>query len=185
MTDGAEPDARDPRAPAEWLTWMSRLPAEGGPTGADWVATVDRLARECLDAWDLEVTGAPMTGWTAVVHPVVRRDGTGGPLVLKVGWPHVESAQEHLALRAWDGRGAVRLVAADPSRGALLLEQARRRTGPRGRRHRRGLRGGGRALPRACTSPPRRRSGRSRHTSIRTSPRRGSARTCPDGSSRG
>ncbi len=64
-----------------------------------------------------------MTGWTAVVHPVVRRGAEGDPLVLKVGWPHVESAQEHLALRAWGGRGAVRLVAADPSRGALVLER--------------------------------------------------------------
>lgn len=116
-------DPLDPRAPAAWLTWMSRLPAEGGPTGADWVRTVDRLARECLDAWDLELTGPPMTGWTAVVQPVVRRGADAAPLVLKVGWPHVESAQEHLALRAWDGRGAVRLVAADPSRGALLLER--------------------------------------------------------------
>lgn len=103
---------------------MSRLPAEGGPTGADWVRDVDRLTRECLEEWGLEVAGEPMTGWTAVVHPVVRRDDPGGErLVLKVGWPHVESAQEHLALRAWDGRGAVRLVSADPSRGALLLER--------------------------------------------------------------
>jgi len=123
VTEPPGPDPLDPRAPADWLTWMSRLPAEGGPTGANWVAMVDRLSRECLDAWGLEVTGPPMTGWTAVVHPVVRRDGTGRPLVLKVGWPHVESAQEHLALRAWDGQGAVRLAAADPSRGALLLER--------------------------------------------------------------
>lgn len=116
---------REPRAPQEWLTWMSRLPAEGGPTGADWVESVDRLTRECLAEWDLVVTGPPMTGWTAVVHPVRRRTdpGSNEPLVLKVGWPHVESAQEHLALRAWDGRGAVRLVAADPARGALLLER--------------------------------------------------------------
>lgn len=122
MSGGQGPDPHDPRAPADWLTWMSRLPAEGGPTGADWVASVDRLARECLDEWDLVVTGPPMTGWTAVVHPVSRGAG-GEPLVLKVGWPHVESAQEHLALRAWDGRGSVRLVAADPARGALLLER--------------------------------------------------------------
>ncbi|KGN36822.1 aminoglycoside resistance protein [Knoellia subterranea KCTC 19937] len=74
--------------------------------------------------WDLVLDGPPMTGWTAVVHPVVRRDDLdGAQFVLKVGWPHVESAQEHLALRAWDGHGAVRLVAADPSRGALLLER--------------------------------------------------------------
>ncbi|MEO6019608.1 MAG: aminoglycoside phosphotransferase family protein [Knoellia sp.] len=103
---------------------MRRLPAEGGPTGADWVNDLDRLTRESLEEWGLDIDGAPMTGWTAVVHPVVRRDDPGAaPLVLKVGWPHVESAQEHLALRAWEGRGAVRLVAADPSRGALLLER--------------------------------------------------------------
>lgn len=120
----SEAPQSEPRAPHEWLTWMSRLPAEGGPTGADWVRDVDRLTRECLDEWGLMVVGEPMTGWTAVVHPVVRRDEPDGErLVLKVGWPHVESAQEHLALRAWDGRGAVRLVAADPSRGALLLER--------------------------------------------------------------
>lgn len=123
MTGGQGLDPLDPRAPRDWLTWMSRLPAEGGPTGADWAATVDRLARECIDGWDLAVSGPPMTGWTAVVHPVVRRGAESEPLVLKVGWPHVESAQEHLALRAWDGRGAVRLVAADPARGALLLER--------------------------------------------------------------
>lgn len=111
-------------APRDWLTWMSRLPSDGGPTGADWAAEVDRLTRECLDEWDLVPVGAPMTGWTAVVHPVQRRSGdVTQPLVLKVGWPHVESAQEHLALRTWNGRGAVRLVAADPSRGALLLER--------------------------------------------------------------
>jgi len=103
---------------------MSRLPSEGGPTGADWVRDVDRLTRECLEEWDVAIAGEPLTGWTAVVHPVVRRDDPhGAPLVLKVGWPHVESAQEHLALRAWNGRGAVRLVAADPARGALLLER--------------------------------------------------------------
>lgn len=103
---------------------MTRLPAEGGPTGADWVRDVDRLTRESMEHWGLDLDGEPMTGWTAVVHPVVRReDPDAPPLVLKVGWPHVESAQEHLALRAWDGHGAVRLVAADPARAALLLER--------------------------------------------------------------
>lgn len=47
----------------------------------------------------------------------------GDPGVLKVGWPHEESDTEHLALRAWDGRGAVQLLAADPASGTLLLER--------------------------------------------------------------
>jgi streptomycin 6-kinase len=44
--------------------------------------------------------------------------------VLKVQLPHdVESEQEAEALRFWDGRGAVRLLAHDPERRALLLER--------------------------------------------------------------
>ncbi|KAB7746009.1 hypothetical protein GA707_00220 [Nostocoides sp. F2B08] len=98
---------------------MSRRPAEGGPSGAEWALRVRRLIVECLDQWDLMVTGPASTGWTAVVLPVTRN---GRPAVLKVGWPHVESAAEHTALQLWGGRGAARLLAADPGRGALLLE---------------------------------------------------------------
>jgi streptomycin 6-kinase len=44
--------------------------------------------------------------------------------VLKVQLPDdVDSLQEAEALRFWDGRGAVRLLAHDPGRRALLLEQ--------------------------------------------------------------
>ncbi|HHU09552.1 MAG TPA: kinase [Intrasporangiaceae bacterium] len=109
-----------PLLPAQWLEWMSRLPAEGGPTGAQWAAEVPSLVDACLDQWELRVTGPAMTGWTAVVFPV-ERDGV--PAVLKVGWPHEQSAAEHTALHLWGGRGAVRLLAADPARGALLLER--------------------------------------------------------------
>jgi streptomycin 6-kinase len=42
--------------------------------------------------------------------------------MLKLVWPHLEARDEHLVLRHWRGNGAVRLVAADPARGALLLE---------------------------------------------------------------
>ena len=110
-----------PAIPEAWLSQMSRLPAEGGPTGADWAPRVRSLVVECLDQWQLKVTGPAMTGWTAVVFPVVREDGSAA--MLKVGWPHEESVGEHVALRIWDGDGAVRLLAADPARGALLLEQ--------------------------------------------------------------
>jgi streptomycin 6-kinase len=46
-----------------------------------------------------------------------------GETVLKVGFPHEESEHEGLALRLWDGDGAVRLLAEDPERHALLLER--------------------------------------------------------------
>ena len=63
-----------------------------------------------------------MTGETAVVVPVVTASGERA--VVKFGLPHPESAHEHLALRAWAGDGAVRLLRADPRRGVLLLESA-------------------------------------------------------------
>jgi len=105
--------------PQEWLTCMAALPAEGGPDGATWARGLPRLIADLLGDWGLTPIGASRTGRTAVVVPVQR---DGGPLALKVGWPHRESAGEHLALRRWAGDGAVRLIAADPGRGALLLE---------------------------------------------------------------
>ncbi|MDX1649937.1 MAG: aminoglycoside phosphotransferase family protein, partial [Myxococcota bacterium] len=50
-----------------------------------------------------------------------RADAT--PVVLKVQYPHRECAHEAEALRVWDGDGAVRLLAHDPTRHALLLER--------------------------------------------------------------
>jgi streptomycin 6-kinase len=105
--------------PAGWREWIARLPSDQGPSGAEWAAGLPRLLAGVLDDWGLEPAGPAMTGRTAVVVPVLRGDDV---VMLKVGWPHREAAAEHLALRHWGGRGAVRLVAADPSRGALLVE---------------------------------------------------------------
>jgi streptomycin 6-kinase len=44
-------------------------------------------------------------------------------VVLKVQDPHCESEHEAAALEVWDGDGAVRLLAHDPERHALLLER--------------------------------------------------------------
>ncbi|MGO4341916.1 aminoglycoside phosphotransferase family protein [Pedococcus sp. 2YAF34] len=109
--------------PPAFLAFVQRFTAEegavGGPSGSAWAAGLPKLLADLLDDWDLTVTGPARTGRTSVVLPVLRE---GAPLALKVGWPHVEARDEALALRLWDGHGAVRLVAADPHRSALLLE---------------------------------------------------------------
>jgi streptomycin 6-kinase len=46
----------------------------------------------------------------------------GEPVVLKLQYPHREAEHEAAALAQWDGNGAVRLLAHDPDRHALLLE---------------------------------------------------------------
>jgi streptomycin 6-kinase len=105
--------------PPDWRQWIRRLPAEGGPTGDQWADDLPRLLAEVVDGWDLQVTGSGLTGWTSLVLPVLRG---ATPAMLKVVWPHDAALAEPLALRRWAGEGAVRLLAADPARGALLLE---------------------------------------------------------------
>ena len=54
--------------------------------------------------------------------PVTRDDGSAA--VLKIQFPDRESEHEAAALELFDGDGAVRLLAHDPGRRALLLERA-------------------------------------------------------------
>ena len=91
-----------------------------GEAGDSWLRRLPRLVQELLEQWDLTVDGASRHGVCALVVPV-RRGGDAA--ALKVTWPHPEARHEHVALRAWDGRGAVRLLAADPGRWGLLLER--------------------------------------------------------------
>jgi streptomycin 6-kinase len=57
------------------------------------------------------------------VAPATRSDGTLA--VLKLGVPHPGLTSEIETLRAWDGRGAARLLESDAAEGALLLERLR------------------------------------------------------------
>lgn len=74
-----------------------------------------------LDAWSLLPDGEVRRGRCAEVLPVLT--SAGEPAALKVGRVDVETELEHLALQHWAGDGAVRLLRADPRRGALLLER--------------------------------------------------------------
>lgn len=96
-------------------------PDPGMPSGPTWLRALPALVTECLRRWELEVDGGARHGSNAVVLPVRQADGSAA--ALKISWPHQEATHEHLALRAWGGAGAVRLLAADPSRWALLLER--------------------------------------------------------------
>lgn len=109
-----------PVVPVDWLAWVARLPAEGGPTGAAWAGGAQRLLGEAFERWGLVADGPLRTGWTAVVAPV-RRDGE--PVALKLVRRSRDTDGEPVALRRWAGDGAVRLVAALPSEGMLLLER--------------------------------------------------------------
>lgn len=106
--------------PAALTEILTPLPDEAGISGAEWLERLPHVLGDLLADWQLTDTGVAWSGQTSVVVPVVRE---GDELALKVVWPHPEAAAEHLALQHWGGRSAVRLMSADPRRGALLLER--------------------------------------------------------------
>ncbi|MFE6506077.1 aminoglycoside phosphotransferase family protein [Nocardioides sp. NPDC057767] len=95
--------------------------AANGPSWTAWLDELPALLRDLVEEWSLTVDGPSTHGNCAVVLPV--RTAEGESAVLKVGWPHWEAEHEALALQVWGGRGAVRLLRADPKRFALLLER--------------------------------------------------------------
>lgn len=98
------------------LAWL-----EGSPDGRAWLEQLPRLRDECAEAWSIEL-GEPFAyALASLAIPATRSDGTAA--VLKLQFPDRESEHEASALRAWDGRGAVRLLEHDPKRHALLLER--------------------------------------------------------------
>ncbi|MEU9055379.1 aminoglycoside phosphotransferase family protein [Streptomyces sp. NPDC048384] len=92
-----------------------------GEAGRAFIAGLPDLTAAFLDRWDLTVDGRPMHGVSALVLPVTRRDGTRA--VLKLQLLDEESEGEPVALRLWDGDGAVRLLDHDEATGTMLLER--------------------------------------------------------------
>ena len=90
-----------------------------GETARTWLARLPDLVGELCARWGLRVTGDPMHGYMALVVPVLRGDAR---CALKVSWIDDETVNEAAALGLWNGGGAVRLLDADDTAGALLLE---------------------------------------------------------------
>ncbi|MBD0338343.1 MAG: phosphotransferase [Thermoleophilia bacterium] len=87
----------------------------------EWRARAPALAAACAEAWSLRLGEAYEHGHASLTLRAELPDGT--PVVLKVGFPHAEAERESDALLHYGGRGAVRLLAHDPERNALLLER--------------------------------------------------------------
>lgn len=92
----------------------------GEPGGAAWLERLPRLVAECAELWSLRLT-EPFEAHISYVAPAELPDGRR--VVLKVNFPEPESEREPDALLHWNGDGAVRLFAHDPSRRALLVER--------------------------------------------------------------
>lgn len=86
-----------------------------------WLDRLPSLVEEVRDSFGLSLAEPLHAGSCSWVAPARLRDGTR--VIVKIGWPHREMLGEPTALRLWNGRGAVRLLAHDPLRHALLLER--------------------------------------------------------------
>jgi streptomycin 6-kinase len=95
--------------------------AARGPQWADWVDALPGIVELTMRQWEIRPDGHAVNGHCSLVIPVRTADGTAA--VVKIGFPDEESEHEHLALRRWGGRGAVRLLSADPHHRTLLLER--------------------------------------------------------------
>ncbi|MEV6698938.1 aminoglycoside phosphotransferase family protein [Streptomyces sp. NPDC051453] len=92
-----------------------------GEPGRAFIAGLPARVEEFVGRWDLRVDGPAMHGMAALVLPVVRGDGT--PAVVKFQILDEETEGEPVALRVWDGAGAVRLLDHDDATGTMLLER--------------------------------------------------------------
>jgi len=103
--------------PAEFA---ERIAGQHGDAGRAWLEGLPAVLESHLDRWALAPDGPAMHGYAGMVLPV-RRAG-GSRAALKVSWLDGDRCPEAVALAAWDGRGAVRLLERDDAAGVLLLE---------------------------------------------------------------
>jgi streptomycin 6-kinase len=95
--------------------------AHPGLTHDVWLERVPDLVTECVEQWGLRL-GEPYEAGAAGY--TIRADlADGTPVVLKLIYPHREADREAEALKVWNGDGAIRLLAHDEKRWAMLMER--------------------------------------------------------------
>jgi streptomycin 6-kinase len=95
--------------------------ADASLTHGVWLERVPELVAECVEEWELELGELYEAGAAGYAVRAGLTDGT--PAVLKLIYPHREAEHEADALELLGGNGAVRLLARDDARSAMLLER--------------------------------------------------------------
>jgi streptomycin 6-kinase len=90
---------------------------------ASWLDALGDLVAGLERDWSIRVGAAYQDSTEAYVARVTLADGTPAVLKLVIPQPGEHARREITALRLADGQGCVRLLRADPARGALLVER--------------------------------------------------------------
>jgi streptomycin 6-kinase len=105
--------------PAQFYEKVHRI---FGEAGRAWLPQLPEILAQCRQNWRLpEGTPCPTMSMNYIEFTTT---ADGRPVALKVGVPHEDLFTEMEALRIYDGRGAVSLLAADHERAAMLLQRA-------------------------------------------------------------
>jgi streptomycin 6-kinase len=100
-----------------------QVTAVWGERGARWLEGLPDLLEDILERWSLTLEAPlPDLGYHYLAYV---RTSRGRGAVLKLGVPDRELGTEIRFLQAADGDPVVRLLQADPGRGALLLDRVR------------------------------------------------------------
>lgn len=92
-----------------------------GENGEKWLAGLDGQVKHYSEKWNLSIDGAvPNLSYNYVTKA---KDANGTPVILKLGVPNWDYANEVRAVRAYNGDAFVKLIAEDAENGAMLLEQ--------------------------------------------------------------
>ena len=92
----------------------------GVEDAAEWIADLPELIAAVRDEYGLAFSAPLYGGSSSWVAPATLPDGTA--VIVKISWPHPAMLTEPDVLRAWNGDGAVKLLASDPVRHTLLLQ---------------------------------------------------------------
>lgn len=86
----------------------------------EWLDTLPEALNIACQRWNLHPDGAPLHGSNAIVLPVIQSESQYVPRMTP---PGDVFEKELAALRFWDGRATVKLIDAEPSMGAMILER--------------------------------------------------------------
>src|SRR6478736_1013779 len=95
-----------------------------GSGGEEWIDGLENNVRELESQWSIKALEPFVTGEFNYVAPATCADGELAVLKLAPPYKQVEIFGEAAYLRARNGIGAVKLIAEDRSRKAILIEHA-------------------------------------------------------------
>lgn len=103
------------------LEFIEKISRSFGDTGKVWLLDLPETIEACAQQWGLQ--NLEVAGGLSYNLILFADHSQYGPVVLKIGVPHLDLFSEMEAIQLYDGHGICRCYAVDETRGAMLLER--------------------------------------------------------------